>query len=173
MYLRRMIHIETNIRIARAREDVFALLSDPPRFPLWNSAVTAVDGTGPSYVMHRSLPTGPAENGLEVVERNAPTRFAVRTTSIAQENRVRGKQGRETQKPRNGANSDESHKQPPKKMVVSHFEIELRLMASIKHQDTKAQRHEERRPSTVLNGRRSSCLCALVPWCLIPIETVA
>ena len=81
MYLQTMIDIQTRIRIARPRADVFALLSDPLRFPLWNSAVTAVDGSGTRYVMHRSLPTGPAENGLEVVEREAPTRFAIRTTS--------------------------------------------------------------------------------------------
>jgi hypothetical protein len=76
-----MISIQTSIRIARPADDVFALLSDPLRFPLWNSAVTRVDGGGTSYVMHRSLPTGPAENGLEIVEREAPTRFAIRTTS--------------------------------------------------------------------------------------------
>ncbi|HET8759278.1 MAG TPA: SRPBCC family protein [Solirubrobacteraceae bacterium] len=76
-----MINIQTSIRIARPRADVFALLSDPSRFPLWNSAVTAVEGRGPRYVMQRSLPTGPAENGLEVVERDAPGRFAIRTTS--------------------------------------------------------------------------------------------
>ena len=81
MYLGDMIGIQTRIRIARPRADVFALLSDPLRFPLWNSAVTAVDGSGTRYVMHRSLPTGPAENGLEVVEREAPGRFGIRTTS--------------------------------------------------------------------------------------------
>jgi carbon monoxide dehydrogenase subunit G len=76
-----VIDIQTSIRIARPAEDVFALLSDPLRFPLWNSAVTAVEGGGGKYVMRRSLPTGPAENGLEVFEREAPTRFAIRTTS--------------------------------------------------------------------------------------------
>jgi carbon monoxide dehydrogenase subunit G len=81
MYFRCMIDIQTSIRVARQPEDVFALLSDPLRFPLWNSAVTAVDGDDGRYVMHRSLPTGPAANGLEVVERHAPTRFTVRTTS--------------------------------------------------------------------------------------------
>jgi carbon monoxide dehydrogenase subunit G len=76
-----MIEIQTSINIARPVGEVFALLSDPSRFPLWNSAVTAVDGSGTSYVMRRSLPTGMAENGLEVVERDAPARFAIRTTS--------------------------------------------------------------------------------------------
>ena len=81
MYLELMTEIQTSVRIARPADEVFALLSDPRRFPLWNSAVTSVDGDGKRYVMHRSLPTGRAENGLEVVEREAPTRFAVRTTS--------------------------------------------------------------------------------------------
>jgi len=76
-----MISIETSIRIARPAQDVFDLLADPLRFPLWNSAVTAVHGGGDSYVMHRSLPTGAAENGLEVLEREPPTRFSIRTTS--------------------------------------------------------------------------------------------
>lgn len=76
-----MIRIQTNTRIARPSGPVFALLSDPLRFPLWNSAVTAVEGGDGRYVMYRSLPTGSAENGLEVVERRAPTRFTVRTTS--------------------------------------------------------------------------------------------
>src|SRR5215211_5867702 len=76
-----MIVIKTSVRITRPADEVFALLSDPPRFPLWNSAVTAVEGSGTRYVMHRSLPTGPVENGLEVVEHEPPTRFAVRTTS--------------------------------------------------------------------------------------------
>jgi uncharacterized protein YndB with AHSA1/START domain len=76
-----MITIQTSIRIARPAEEVFALLADPLRFPLWNSAVTAVEGTGPTYVMHRSLPTGAAVNELEVVALEPPTRFVIRTTS--------------------------------------------------------------------------------------------
>jgi uncharacterized protein YndB with AHSA1/START domain len=79
--LQAMLNIQTSIRIARPRADVFALLSDPLRFPLWHSAVTAVDGDGTRYVMYRSLPTGPAENGLEIVESEPPERFGVRTTS--------------------------------------------------------------------------------------------
>jgi carbon monoxide dehydrogenase subunit G len=76
-----MITIETSIRIARPADEVFAFLSDPLRFPLWNSAVTSVHGAGTRYVMHRSLPTGHAENGLEVLQSDAPARFAIRTTS--------------------------------------------------------------------------------------------
>jgi carbon monoxide dehydrogenase subunit G len=81
MYIRDMISIQTGIRIARPRDAVFALLADPLRFPLWNSAVTAVEGTGPSYVMHRALPTGAATNELVVVAREAPEVFAIRTAS--------------------------------------------------------------------------------------------
>jgi carbon monoxide dehydrogenase subunit G len=76
-----MISIQTGIRIARPRGDVFALLADPHRFPLWHSAVTAVEGAGPSYVIHRTLPTGPATNELVVVAREAPELFTVRTAS--------------------------------------------------------------------------------------------
>jgi carbon monoxide dehydrogenase subunit G len=76
-----MLTIETSIRIARPADQVFELLSDPLRFPLWNSAVTSVDRLGTGYLMRRSLPTGAAENGLEVVACEPPTRFAVRTTS--------------------------------------------------------------------------------------------
>jgi Polyketide cyclase / dehydrase and lipid transport len=36
---------------------------------------------GSTYAMHRDLPSGPAENQLEVVARNEPTEFAIRTTS--------------------------------------------------------------------------------------------
>jgi uncharacterized protein YndB with AHSA1/START domain len=76
-----MIKIQTRVRIGRPADRVFALLADPLRFPLWNSAVKAVEQRGAGYVMYRSLPTGPAENGLEVVDREPPTRFAIRTTS--------------------------------------------------------------------------------------------
>src|SRR5215216_7814597 len=76
-----MISIQTSVRIAQPVDDVFALLSDPVRLPLWNSAVTSVEETATGYILRRSLPTGPAENALEVVEREAPTRFAIRTTS--------------------------------------------------------------------------------------------
>lgn len=34
-----MIGFETSVRIERPIEEVFALVSDPLQFPLWNSAV--------------------------------------------------------------------------------------------------------------------------------------
>ena len=72
---------ETSIAIARPRAEVFALVADPTRFPLWNSAVTSVEPTsGSAYLMRRRLPTGEAENGLEIVESEPPAAFAVRTT---------------------------------------------------------------------------------------------
>jgi uncharacterized protein YndB with AHSA1/START domain len=72
---------ETGITIARPRAEVFAFVADPTRFPLWNSAVTSVEPTGEStYLMRRRLPTGAAENGLEVTESQPPQAFTVRTT---------------------------------------------------------------------------------------------
>ena len=72
---------ETSIAIARPRAEVFDLVADPTRFPLWNSAVTSVEPTsGSAYLMRRRLPTGEAENGLEIIESESPAAFAVRTT---------------------------------------------------------------------------------------------
>jgi carbon monoxide dehydrogenase subunit G len=92
-----MINLQTSIRIARPLEDVFALLSDPLRFPLWNSAVVSVQATGATYAMQRSLPTGRADNELEVVALEPPTRFAIRTisgpTPFAYEYRLRADGG--------------------------------------------------------------------------------
>ena len=77
----RMITIETSIRIDRPAEAVFALLSDPLRLPLWNSAVESVRPAGPGYAMRRRLPGGPADNQLEITASEAPSLFAIRTTS--------------------------------------------------------------------------------------------
>ena len=74
----------TSIRIDRPIEDVFARVADPRGFPDWNSAVEsvqAVPGAAARYVMHRRLPGGRAANELEIVEREPPTAFTVRTTS--------------------------------------------------------------------------------------------
>lgn len=71
---------ETSVAIARPRAEVFAFVADPTRFPLWNSAVTSVEPTGSAYLMRRRLPTGQAENGLEILASEAPAAFAVRTT---------------------------------------------------------------------------------------------
>lgn len=83
-----MITFETSTRINRPIEDVFAYVSDPRNFPRWNSAVQTVRKTSPgdtgvasSYLMERSLPTGPAVNELEVVTREWPREFAIRTTA--------------------------------------------------------------------------------------------
>ena len=78
---------ETSVRIERAIDEVFDYVSDPRNFPRWNSAVQAVSVTsgegGPrsTYLMERELPGGPAENELEILDRDRPTEFAVRTTS--------------------------------------------------------------------------------------------
>ena len=83
-----MITFQTSVRVARPREEVFAFVADPHRFPQWNSAVRSVRPTSPppratgsTYTMQRELPGGPAENTLEVVELEAPSLFALRTTS--------------------------------------------------------------------------------------------
>jgi uncharacterized protein YndB with AHSA1/START domain len=76
-----MINLKTSVRIPRPIDEVFAYVSDPRRFPEWNSAVRAVRQTGSTYVMERHLPTGPAVNELEIVTLDAPHEFAIRTTS--------------------------------------------------------------------------------------------
>jgi carbon monoxide dehydrogenase subunit G len=83
-----VISFETSVRIERRIEDVFAFVSDPTQFPLWNSAVQAVHRTagetgapGSAYPMERELPTGQVENRLEVFGREHPSEFGIRTTS--------------------------------------------------------------------------------------------
>jgi carbon monoxide dehydrogenase subunit G len=82
------MNFETRVRIERPIEDVFDYVSDPQNFPRWNSAVQAVRATSPgegdvgsTYLMERELPGGRAENELEIVGRERPTEFAMRTTS--------------------------------------------------------------------------------------------
>jgi uncharacterized protein YndB with AHSA1/START domain len=83
-----MITFETSVRVERPIEEVFAFVSDPLMFPRWNSAVQTVHGTsgesgepGSTYSMRRELPSGQVENELEVLSRERPTEFAIRTTS--------------------------------------------------------------------------------------------
>ena len=84
-----MITFETGVRINRPIEEVFAYVSDPLNFPRWNSAVHAVRkisgddniGVGSTYVMERTLRTGKGENALQIVAREQPSEFAIRTTS--------------------------------------------------------------------------------------------
>ena len=82
------MNFETSVSIQRTVDDVFDYVSDPRNFPRWNSAVQAVeqtspgtDGVGATYRMQRHLPGGPAENDLEVIARNTPSEFEIRTTS--------------------------------------------------------------------------------------------
>jgi ligand-binding SRPBCC domain-containing protein len=83
-----VIAFETDVRIDRPVEDVFAYVSDPLNLPRWNSAVQAVrktsageNGLGSTYAMERELPSGPAVNDLEVVASEPPRRFGIRTTA--------------------------------------------------------------------------------------------
>lgn len=81
-----MITFETDVRIERPIEEVFAYVSDPLNFPRWNSAVQAArktsagtNGVASTYVVERELPTGRAVNELEVVASERPSTFAIRT----------------------------------------------------------------------------------------------
>jgi uncharacterized protein YndB with AHSA1/START domain len=76
-----MINLKTSVRVPRPIEDVFAYVSNPTRFPEWNSAVREVRGSGSTYVMERDLPTGRAVNELEIVTLDPPAEFAIRTTT--------------------------------------------------------------------------------------------
>ena len=77
-----MINLKTSVRIARPIDEVFAYVSDPTRFPAWNSAVRSVRATsGSTFEMERDLPTGRARNELEIVTLDPPAEFAIRTTS--------------------------------------------------------------------------------------------
>lgn len=80
-----MIHFETSIHINRPREAVFDVVSDPETYPSWNSAVQAVRPLGDTsgaraYRMERRLPSGPAENLLEVVSATPPDQLVIRAS---------------------------------------------------------------------------------------------
>lgn len=83
-----MITFETAVHIRRPVEEVFDYVAEPLNFPRWNSAVQDVRATSPAagevgsrYVMERRLPGGRAVNDLEILTRDPPREFAMRTTS--------------------------------------------------------------------------------------------
>jgi uncharacterized protein YndB with AHSA1/START domain len=83
-----VISFETEMRIRRPVEEVFAYVSEPLNFPRWNSAVRTVRQTaagghdvGSSYLMERKLPTGRALNQLDVITHEAPHEFAIHATA--------------------------------------------------------------------------------------------
>jgi uncharacterized protein YndB with AHSA1/START domain len=83
-----VIAFETNVRIDRPVEEVFAYVSEPLNFPRWNWAVESMrktsagqEGVGSRYVMERELPTGHAINELNVVASEPPREFAIRATT--------------------------------------------------------------------------------------------
>ena len=83
-----MIRLQTSVRVERPIEEVFAYIADPLLFPRWNSAVQTMHRTsgqngapGSTYSMRRQLPSGRVENELEVLSREHPTNFGIRTTS--------------------------------------------------------------------------------------------
>jgi uncharacterized protein YndB with AHSA1/START domain len=87
MYLgETMIAFQTSVHIARPIDGVFAFVADPLQLPRWNSAVQSVHNTsgrpgtiGSSYAMRRQLPTGRADNQLEIFDLQPATTFAIRT----------------------------------------------------------------------------------------------
>jgi ligand-binding SRPBCC domain-containing protein len=83
-----MITFETDVRIERPLEDVFAYISQPLNFPRWNSAVDVVretsareGGVGSTHLMERDLPTRRAVNRLDIVASEAPHEFAIRASA--------------------------------------------------------------------------------------------
>jgi uncharacterized protein YndB with AHSA1/START domain len=83
-----VIAFDTDVRIDRPIEEVFAYVSDPLDFPRWNSAVQAVrktsagqNGVASTYTMERELPGGRAINELEILASAPPREFAIRTTA--------------------------------------------------------------------------------------------
>jgi uncharacterized protein YndB with AHSA1/START domain len=84
----RVIRFETSVRIEQPVDEVFAYVSEPENFPRWNSAVQTVrktsfgeDPVGLTYSMTRQLPSGQAENDLEITAYERPREFAIRTLS--------------------------------------------------------------------------------------------
>ena len=64
---------------------MFAYAADPRNLAEWNSAVRAVTpatepGRDARYVMERRLPGGDAVNGLEIIARDPPHGWTIRTT---------------------------------------------------------------------------------------------
>jgi uncharacterized membrane protein len=83
-----VIAFETDVRIDRSIDEVFAYVSDLHNFPRWNSAVQVVretsaagHGVASTYLMERELPSGRAVNELEVVTSEPPREFTIRATA--------------------------------------------------------------------------------------------
>ena len=79
-----MIQFQTSIHIRRPQDEVFGVIADPETYPHWNSAVQAVRPVGDDngrrrYRMERQLPSGPADNLLEVVSATPPEEVVIRT----------------------------------------------------------------------------------------------
>lgn len=77
-----MIHFDTSVHIDRPRGEVFGTIADPETYPRWNSAVTDVTPLAEAgrYRILRTLPTGPAENLLEIVSADAPEEVVIRAS---------------------------------------------------------------------------------------------
>jgi len=77
-----VIHLDTAVHPARPREEVFGTIADAETYPRWNSAVTDVTPLAEAgrYRMLRTLPTGPAENLLEIVSASTPDEVVIRAS---------------------------------------------------------------------------------------------
>ena len=76
-----MVRFETAVHIERPADVVFAVVADPETYPSWNSAVRAVEpvaGEPGRYRMERDLPSGPAQNVLEIVSSRSPAEVVIR-----------------------------------------------------------------------------------------------
>ena len=79
---------EITIQIARPVAEVFALLADPEKTPLWYEAVVSATKTsagpaalGTRYRLVRSLPGGTVENDVEITEFEPGRRFTMSSVS--------------------------------------------------------------------------------------------
>jgi uncharacterized protein YndB with AHSA1/START domain len=76
-----LISFETRVQIDRPRQDVFAVVADPATYPRWKSAVRDVRPVASRrYRMERDLPSGRAENLVEVVSATPPEEVVVRAS---------------------------------------------------------------------------------------------
>lgn len=72
------MHAELTIEIARAREDVFAYLTDVSNLPTWQASVQSATERDGRVEESRSLLGRELHTTLEIVEREAPHLFTLR-----------------------------------------------------------------------------------------------
>jgi carbon monoxide dehydrogenase subunit G len=76
-----VIAFQTSIEIDRPPEDVYAVVGDPTTYSRWNSAVRSVEPIdADGYRMVRELPSGVAENHLELIAARSPDLVVIEAT---------------------------------------------------------------------------------------------